>query len=752
MATTVSYSASLCTRHYNSSSNAKNGYASQEFYSSGYNNVGIISFVGMNLANKVITGIWLDIDASKAGYGAGSTKTVFMRKVNYQNGIASGVYGWEYTGDELGTFDGSFYGNYTSYYITGSLFTAMANYIAAGNNSFTIYNPYASASSQGYSYNYLQWSSVVITITYEEAVSQPTVSSSSVNMGSAVTIFTNRQSSATTHTISYWFGNTSGSIATNVGASVSWTPPISLASQIPNATSGICTITCNSYVNGSITGTRTCTLTLNVPSTVVPTISSVTLEDTQTTAKDKIGAFVKGLSKLSVAITAAGVYSSTISSYRTSLDGVSYTAASFTASKALSTAGDMTMTVVVTDSRRRTATYTTTFNVLDYSPPSIKKFSAERCNSNSSAAQLDGTNVRYSFSGGVTALNNKNGLSCVVYYKLKTADAWTQAEKMTITSYNLSAENKLLSQTYDALYSYDLKVRLTDYFYYVEQAVSIGTKGVILDFLADGTGVGIGKVAETSGYIECGWPLKLSTALAVAYGGTGATTAAGARSALGAVNKAGDTMIGNLTISGYLYPSVYLTPTYNSTTNRTVFEGSYAGASSFAAWEDSTGNNRRMLEVRTKAFQNSLDWAVLLRVCDAGTWANYRVFHSGMASPVPIANGGTGSSTAANARSALGANNASNLTTGTISAARLPFKVAYGSGTVSGSSAYYIDYSSAGFTSTPCVVASYSTTSGNWSGDNGALKIYSKTTSGATIIVGGSFNTSRAFDWIALGV
>mgnify|MGYP002591420898 CR=1 FL=1 len=29
MATTVSYSASLCTRHTNSSSNAKNGYASQ---------------------------------------------------------------------------------------------------------------------------------------------------------------------------------------------------------------------------------------------------------------------------------------------------------------------------------------------------------------------------------------------------------------------------------------------------------------------------------------------------------------------------------------------------------------------------------------------------------------------------------------------------------------------------------------------------------------------------------------------------
>lgn len=752
MATTVSYAASLCTRKYTSSANAKSSAACQEFYDSSYNYVGIISFSGMNLANKVITGIWLDIDAAKAGYGAGSTKTVFLRKANYQNGIASGIAGWQYTGDELGTFDGSFYGNYTSYYITGSLFNAMAAYIAAGNNSFTIYNPYASASSHGYSFNYMQLESVVITVTYEEAVSQPTVSSSSVNLGSALTIYTNRQSTATVHTISYWFGETSGAIATNVGASVSWTPPLSLASQIPNATSGICTITCNSFVNGTLTGTRTCTVTLTVPATVVPSISSVAVEDTNETVVTKIGAYVKSLSTLSVAITAAGIYGSTISSYRTSLDGVTYTAASFTASKKLSAAGEMTMTVTVTDSRGRTATYTNTFNVLDYAVPSIKKFSAERCNSDGSAAQVDGTKVRYSFQGSVTSLNNKNGLSCVIYYKLKSATAWTTAEQMAITSYTVTATNKLLSQTFDALYSYDIKVRLTDYFYYVEQAVSIGTKGVILDFMADGTGIGIGKVAETSGYIDCGWPLKLSTALAVAYGGTGATSAAGAIANLGGVKKTGDTMTGNLNISGYLYPSMLLLPTYNDTTNRTVFEGSYAGASSFAAWEDSTGNNRRMLEVRTKAYQNSLDWAVLLRVCDAGTWANYRVFHSGMPSGVPVANGGTGATTAANARANLGANNAGNLTTGTLPAARLPFKFAYGSGSISGSSKMSVNYSSAGFTAVPYVFACYSTTSGNWSGDSGAIKISAKTTTGCSIIVGGNFSTLRNIDWFAIGV
>ena len=75
MATTVAYAASLCTRKTGSSSNAKNNLACQEFYENSYNYVGIICFSGMNLANKVITDIWLTIDAAKAGYGAGSSKT-----------------------------------------------------------------------------------------------------------------------------------------------------------------------------------------------------------------------------------------------------------------------------------------------------------------------------------------------------------------------------------------------------------------------------------------------------------------------------------------------------------------------------------------------------------------------------------------------------------------------------------------------------------------------------------------------------
>ena len=197
-------------------------------------------------------------------------------------------------------------------------------------------------------------------------------------------------------------------------------------------------------------------------------------------------------------------------------------------------------------------------------------------------------------------------------------------------------------------------IRVTDFFHTIEQSVSIGTKQVMMDFFRNGTGIAFGKVAETQSAVEFGWPLILAQPLSVLQGGTGANNGSFACSNIGAVKKAGDTMTGNLSIESYLYPSVYLQPTYNATTNRTVFEGSYVGASSFAAWEDSTGNNRRMLEVRTAAYAPSMDNAVLLRTAINGTYYAYRVFHAGMATPVPVANGGTGASNAKAALSNLG--------------------------------------------------------------------------------------------------
>ena len=117
---------------------------------------------------------------------------------------------------------------------------------------------------------------------------------------------------------------------------------------------------------------------------------------------------------------------------------------------------------------------------------------------------------------------------------MSSASVWTQATTIAPSNYAVASTNLLLPQTFDTLSSFDLMLRVADFFQPVEQAVSVGTKQVMLDFYRNGTGIAFGKVAETAGAVEFGWPLILVDPLTIAQGGTGATSAAAALAALGA--------------------------------------------------------------------------------------------------------------------------------------------------------------------------------------------------------------------------
>ena len=315
----------------------------------------------------------------------------------------------------------------------------------------------------------------------------PTLSASSVNMGASITINMPRASSSFDHTLTYKFGSATGTIGSDLGTSKAWTVPLSLASQIPNGTSGTCTITCKTYNGSTLIGTKAVSFTAKVPSSVVPSVSALTISEAVSGLASKFGAYIQGKSKLKVTITAAGSYSSTIKSYKTTIAGKSYTGSSFT-SGTLS-AGSVTVSTTVTDSRGRTATKSSTITVQAYTAPKITKFSASRTDA--------GVQVTMAFN--IASVNEKNDKAYTLAYKLKTSEEWTTLLSGSVYSYNAA---QVFADNFSTEVSYDLRLTVSDYFGDVPAFSEIATAFTLLDFNASGKGIAFGKVSEIENQME----------------------------------------------------------------------------------------------------------------------------------------------------------------------------------------------------------------------------------------------------------
>lgn len=320
----------------------------------------------------------------------------------------------------------------------------------------------------------------------------PTVSSSGVAMGTAVIISTPRASSSYTHTLTYKFGNATGTIgvAKKVTTSQSWTPPLTLANQIPNSTGGTCVITCTTYnSSGTAIGSKTVSLALTVPASVVPKINSWTATD-PSGYKDKYGDFVQGYSKAKITVNASGAYGSTISSYK--IFDYRGGANAYT-TEVLTGKGYGPSNIKVTDSRGRTAELVDNvyIDILAYNQPSISKLSVARCNSDGTA-NAEGDHIKVTIKASITALNNKNSKSFKLEYKASDATSWTTVATYT-AAYSIDT-SEVIAASIDKSY----RVRLTakDDFKTIVKEVTAGTAFTLLDFYSSGKGMAVGKVAE----------------------------------------------------------------------------------------------------------------------------------------------------------------------------------------------------------------------------------------------------------------
>lgn len=457
-----------------------------------------------------------------------------------------------------------------------------------------------------------------------------------------------------------------------------------LLTAMANMKSFTGTFAVTTYSGGSTqigsTSSKTATVTTTAANSA-PTLSGFTYADsyattTAITGNDQL--FIQSHSKLTVTPgTATAKNQASIANYTATCNGVSVsntTGAALTVG-AVSKSGTVAVVLTVTDSRGYTASVTKNITVIAYAAPKVNSLTLRRTNDIEAEMQLV-------FNGTISAITvdsvQKNSLLyCRYRYKATSATSWSSyvsiLSAVTQSGTSFSYSNlELRSLASDQ--SWDVHIQIRDQLnslssldlYYVipqgtplvalrKQKVGINTPNpaAALDVVGDAKVSGTLTAATLSGSLA---PSKLSSAVPISKGGTGATTAAAARTNLAVLPLAGGTMTGQILKAGA--GSSFI----NGRANALIRTNSNSAASSFfsiasvktpsGAWDIGVLGESLYFVYGTDAnFDAGTNTTVNRYINTSGNFSGKAANVTGT---VALANGGTGGTTAAAARTNLG--------------------------------------------------------------------------------------------------
>ncbi|HEM6242085.1 TPA: hypothetical protein U2C59_000981 [Streptococcus suis] len=328
------------------------------------------------------------------------------------------------------------------------------------------------------------------------------VSVSSGTIGSALTININRQSSSFKHTVRYAWGNKSGTIASNVDTSATWTIPLDFANNIPNATSGTGTIFVDTYSGSTKTGTQQVAFTANVPTSMKPTFSGVTLTDTNGVARGLLSGnnFLQIISNIQVTFNGhAGTYGSTITGYKAEIVNRNLVTNSNGGTLGIMNfSGSATIRASVVDSRGRWSdTRDVTINVIEYFAP-ILSFTAQRTRQTPNIIQI----VRNAKIAPITLSGSQKNIMTLSFKVAPlgstsyTVDNGSASGSWT-TQHTLSNSAANMAGNYPANKSFTIIGTLSDKFTSVEFSATVATESVVMSYDKDNR-FAVGKIVDTN--------------------------------------------------------------------------------------------------------------------------------------------------------------------------------------------------------------------------------------------------------------
>ncbi len=549
-------------------------------------------------------------------------------------------------------------------------------------------------------------SGIVITLVVEyetRTASTGKLNTTNGQQGSAITLNITSVSTEFTHKV-VWTRDSSHKTEQNLSAGVTNTS-LTVPTSWPV---GSATCKLYTYYNGSQVGSvQTYNWQVVVDqSQTYPTGGTITPSLVQDSRiPSSWGVYVQGFSKVKLTLSghAAGTSASItnimlkVGSQQKNDTSAAWTSAALTESGSLQYSGKVTNNFGNTvDSGGGNIT------VYPYESPRVTSVIAFRCLQDGTPNDF-GTYMSITAYASYSSVNNKNSIvSMSCQFSVSGSDVWSAATNLS------SGQTVIVPGLNDTEHAYIVRVTVIDQIQNQAGTSTTNTSVVltsdcILFFRDGGLGVSIGmqglrdRAVEISPDWDIWWgDVKLNDTVPISRGGTGGTTVAAARNALGLGNTAGAVPIAN----------------------------GGTGATTAAAARNNLGLGNT-------------------------------------SGALPVANGGTGATTAANARSNLGITPANigaaasshnhaagNITSGTLAAARLPYKFAAGVCTLSGASWSTVNFGVT-FSSVPTVVCCY-TDDASSSGLN-PLKTRSRSTTNFQVCMAGSGSGSRNVCWFAFG-
>lgn len=325
-----------------------------------------------------------------------------------------------------------------------------------------------------------------------------TVTATGMKFGESGTLNITRADPSFKDGVHWAFGSQIGSIVADEDptsdATVTWTPPASLMNEIPNATSGEVQIIVHTFNSaGTLIATKTSLITVEVPTSVVPT-ASVTRSNTVAT----FGVYTQGISKCRVQTTATGAYGSTITAITTTCEGVSYSGADIT-TNLLTGSGSVAVTTVVRDSRGRTETVSGSITVSAYATPAIE-FTVHRCDAGGTADEM-GSYAKIWIHATGTAIGSgakANAVTPSLKMRQVGQSTWTDVS-VTATGTAVDKEVDMIIGAADT-YSWEFMATSADKVSSISSTVTISVGYATIDFLKGGRGIAFGTTALTAGF------------------------------------------------------------------------------------------------------------------------------------------------------------------------------------------------------------------------------------------------------------